>query len=75
MKKYKNKKDFIEKQLKDSLAKTQGAINLIDNSSTHFARNKMLGLYQKIGYILQKINAWDTLEGDFEGDNESNKDS
>ena len=75
MKKYKSKKDFIEKQLKDSLAKTQGAINLIDNSSTHFARNKMLGLYQKIGYILQTVNSWESLEGDVEGDNESNQDS
>jgi len=75
MKKYKSKKDFIEKQLKDSLAKIQGAINLIDNSSTHFARNKMLGLYQKIGYILQKINSWESLEGDVEENNENNKNS
>jgi len=62
MKKYKNREDFINKQLKDLMAKTQGAINLLDNSATHFARNKMIGLYQKLGYIYQQINNWDTNE-------------
>jgi len=68
MKKYENEKDFMVKQLKDSMAKTQGAINLLDNSATHFARNKMLGLYQKLGYILQRVSNWTE-------DNESNQDS
>jgi len=66
IKKYKNKDDFVIKQLKDTLAKIQGAINLIDNSPTHFARNKMLGIYQKVGYILHKVSQeWE--------DNENNK--
>jgi len=68
MKKYENEKDFMVKQLKDSMAKTQGAINLLDNSSTHFARNKMLGIYQKLGYMLQRVSNWTE-------DNESNKNS
>jgi hypothetical protein len=68
-KNYKNKEDFIIKQLKDTLAKIQGAINLIDTSTTHFARNKMLGVYQKIGYILQKVSQ------DWQETNENNKDT
>lgn len=67
MKKYNDKNDFVNKQLKDAMAKIQGAINLLDNSASHFARNKMIGLYQKLGYILQQINNWP--------ENENNKDS
>ena len=69
--KYKSEKDFMVKQLKDLIAKTQGAINLIDNSPTHFARNKMLGLCQKLGYMLQRVSNWT----DETGENESNQDS
>lgn len=61
-KKYKNKDDFIIKQLKDAMAKIQGAMHLLDNSATHFARNKMLGVYQKLAYIFQKVSEWDKSE-------------
>jgi len=67
MAKYKNEKDFMVKQLKDSMAKAQGAINLIDKGGTYFARNKMLGIYQKLGYMLQRVSNWT--------DNENNQDS
>lgn len=69
MKKYKDKEDFINKQLKDSMAKIQGAINLLDNSASHFARNKMVGLYQKLGYILLQINNWNESK---ENENDQN---
>ena len=62
--KNKDKKDFLIRQLKDSMAKAQGAINLIDNSPSHFARNKIFGLYQKLGYILQSVSGWEDWDSD-----------
>ena len=67
MKNYKDRDDFINRQLKDSMVKVQGAINLLNTNAVILSRNKMLGLYQKLGYILQQINNWE--------DNENNNDS
>ena len=67
MKNYKDRDDFINRQLKDSMVKVQGAINLLNTNAVILSRNKMWALYQKLGYILQQINNWE--------DNENNNDS
>jgi len=52
---------FLKKQLTELLTKMSGAMNLIDSGSVILARNKMLGIKQKIGYI---YNTFETIHND-----------
>ncbi|MFW6129639.1 MAG: hypothetical protein ACOC56_00555 [Atribacterota bacterium] len=45
-------KSYITKQLKDTMAKVEGAKNLLNNGKIPIAANKLLGISQKLGYIV-----------------------
>jgi len=47
--------EFVIKQLKDSMAKVEGIKNLLNNGKIPLASNKLLGLYQKLGYIISRL--------------------
>ena len=48
-------KDFAIKQLKDTMAKIEGVKNLLNNGKILLAHNKILGIYQKLGYIIGQL--------------------
>lgn len=55
-------KDFVVKQLKDTMAKVEGAKNLLNNGKIPIAANKLLGISQKLGYIIGRLEEDDNSD-------------
>ena len=51
---------IVKDQIKKTMIKIKGALNLLDNGKIILARNKFLGVYQKLGHILSQLDEKET---------------
>lgn len=49
-------KEFFDKQIKETIAKVHGTLNLLKNGKFVIVRDKLVGISQKLEYILKRIN-------------------
>ena len=50
---------FVKKQIRETMIKVRGALNLIEDNKPIFARNKILGINQKLGYIYNQMEEYE----------------
>ena len=52
----KEKMEPVIKEVQDTMAKLQGILNVLRNAPAVVANNRLIGVYQKLGSFLQRLN-------------------
>lgn len=51
--------DFLEKQIRGLMIKSESCRHFIETNKPFLARNKVLGVYQKLGYVYNTLEYYE----------------